>query len=168
MEKLNNKLVILSGVPGSGKSYFSAQLKKAKKAHVYIVSSDALRDLILGNQQDLSHDRIMWKMYYKLAYVYSIDPEAIVVLDATHTTSFYRIEATKFLKPMFGEIDLVSFNLPKDMVLYQNINREFPIPEDALLGLIDKFEAPDEKDKEYFDKIFVITSHDIDEVINAL
>ena len=153
-----NKLIILSGVPGSGKSYFSAALKKAKKAHVYIVSSDALRDTIIGNQQDLSQDRLMWKMYYKLAYVYSIDPDAIVVLDATHSTSFFRIEATKNLKPMFAEIDLVSFDMPKDVVLYQNIHRDFPIPEDILLKLIDKFEAPDEKDKEYFNKIFIINS----------
>lgn len=163
-----NKLVILSGVPGSGKSYFSSELKKAKKAHVYIVSSDALRETILGNQQDLSQDRLMWKMYYKLAYVYSIDPDAIVVLDATHTTSFYRIEATKMLKPIFKEIDLVSFNLPKDQILYQNSHREFPVPEDALIKIMDKFEAPDEKDKEYFDKIFVIDSHDISSVIEAL
>lgn len=163
-----NKLVILSGVPGSGKSYFSAQLKKHKGSHTYIVSSDALRADILGNQQDLSADRLMWKMYYKLAYVYSMDPDAIVVLDATHSTSFYRIEATKKIKPLFQEIDLVSFNLPKDIVLYQNKNREFPIPEDVLITLLGKFETPDEKDKEYFDKIFVIDSHEIDSIIEQL
>lgn len=163
-----NKLVILSGVPGSGKSYFSSSLKKAKGKHVYIVSSDALRADILGDQQDLSSDRLMWKMYYKLAYVYSIDPEAIVVLDATHSSSFYRIEATKHLKPLFKEIDLVSFNLPRETVIYQNKNREFPIPEDVLLTLLDRFEAPDEKDKEYFSKIYIIDSHEIDSVINDL
>ena len=163
-----NKLVILSGVPGSGKSYFSAHLKKYKGSHVYIVSSDALRADIIGNQQDLSQDRLMWKMYYKLAYVYSMDPDAIVVLDATHSTSFYRIEATKKIKPLFQEIDLVSFNLPRDLVIYQNKHREFPIPEDALLKLLDKFEAPDEQDKDYFDKIFIIDSHDIENVIKEL
>jgi len=163
-----NKLIVLSGVPGSGKSYFSAALKKVKKAHVYIVSSDALRDTILGNQQDLSADRMMWKMYYKLAYVYSIDPDGIVILDATHTTSFYRIEATKMLKPLFKEIDLVSFNLPHDVIMYQNLNRDFPVPSDVLETLIQKFEAPDEKDKEYFDKIYVIEDQHIEKIIMDL
>ena len=163
-----NKLIVLSGVPGSGKSYFSAALKKVKKAHVYIVSSDALRDTILGNQQVLSADRMMWKMYYKLAYVYSIDPDGIVILDATHTTSFYRIEATKMLKPLFKEIDLVSFNLPHDVIMYQNLNRDFPVPSDVLATLIQKFEAPDEKDKEYFDKIYVIEDQHIEKIIMDL
>lgn len=163
-----NKLIVLSGVPGSGKSYFSAALKKHKKSHVYVVSSDALRDTILGNQQDLSADRLMWKMYYKLAYVYAVDPDGVVILDATHSTSFYRIEATKVLKPMFDEIVLISFNLPTDIIKYQNFHREFPVPTDVLNSLIEKFEAPDEKDAEYFDKIYVIKNQHIDTIINEL
>jgi len=49
-----SKLVVLSGVPGSGKSYFSSALRKYKGSRVYVVSSDALRNVMLGNQQDLS------------------------------------------------------------------------------------------------------------------
>ena len=162
------KLIVLSGVPGSGKSYFSEQFQKAKGSHVYIVSSDALRNMITGDQGDLSNDRLMWKMFYKIAYIYSLDDDATVILDATHSNSFYRIEATKALKEKFDEIDLVSFNLPKDVVLYQNIHRDHPIPEDALLRLLDKFEVPDDADKEYFDKIFIIDSHEIDSIINSL
>ena len=80
-----NRLIVLSGVPGSGKSYFSAALKRAKKKHVYIVSSDELRLNILGNQQDLSEDELVWKIYYSLVEAYSIDKNGIVILDATHS-----------------------------------------------------------------------------------
>ncbi|MCB9497861.1 MAG: ATP-binding protein [Erysipelotrichaceae bacterium] len=159
------KLIVLSGVPGSGKSYFSASLRKAKGSHVYVVSSDALRTVILGNQQDLSEDRLMWKMYYKLAYVYATDPKGVVVLDATHSNSTYRIEATKFLKPLFDEIDLVLFNLPRHIVNKQNAERPFPVPEDVLDLLCAKFELPDDDDREYFHHIFIINSHDIDSII---
>ena len=165
---MGNKLVILSGVPGSGKSYFSEALRQAKKAHVYIVSSDALRAMMLGNQQNLSQDKIMWKMYYNLARVYNLDPDGIVVLDATHSTAFYRIEATKTIRDLFDEIGLISFNLPKETVLYQNKNRQFPIAEDILVRLIDAFEGPNEKDEEYFDKIFEITDHNIQPIIDQL
>lgn len=163
-----NKLVVLSGVPGSGKSYFSNALKKSKKGHVYIVSSDALREQMMGNQQDLSQDRIMWKMYYKLAIVYSIDPEAIVVLDATHSSAYYRIEATKPIRPLFQEIDLVCFSLPKEIVKHQNRNRSYPIPEDVLENLIEKYEGPNEQDREYFSHIYEITDHEIEKVIEKI
>ena len=162
------KLIILSGVPGSGKSYFSTQYQKAKGSHVYIVSSDALRQLINGDQSDMSSDRLMWRMFYKMAYIYSIDPQATVILDATHSTSYYRIEATTGLKDRFDEIDLVSFNIPSDVVLHQHLDREHPIPQDELLKLFDKFEAPGKADSDYFDKIFIIDKHDIEYVINNL
>ena len=57
-----NKLVILSGVPGSGKSYFSKTLKKVKNNHVYVVSSDELRALIGGSQSNLANEELMWQM----------------------------------------------------------------------------------------------------------
>lgn len=163
-----SKLVVLSGVPGSGKSYFSSSLRSYKKAHVYIVSSDALRNLILGNQQDMSEDKMMWKMYYKLAYVYSADPDGIVVLDATHTSSKFRIESTKMLKPLFNEIDLVYFDLPKEVVIKQNREREFPVPEDVLIQFINKFEIPDELDRNYFKHVYIVKSHNIDDIIKNL
>lgn len=163
-----SKLVVLSGVPGSGKSFFSSSLRKAKGSHVYIVSSDTIRTMVLGTQQDFSADEVVWSMFYKLVYAYASDPDGIVVLDATHSNSFYRINATKKLKPLFGSIDLVSFNLPRSIINEQNKNRPFPVPEDALDLLCAKFEVPDEKDKQYFHHIYIIDSHEIDSVINSL
>ena len=59
-----NRLIVLSGVPGSGKSHFTKELKKALNKHVYIISSDELRYKILGNQRDLSEDALIWQIYY--------------------------------------------------------------------------------------------------------
>ena len=89
-----NRLIVLSGVPGSGKSYLSTQLKKALKKHVYIISSDELRLNILGNQQDLSEDVLVWKIYYSLVETYSIDKNGTVILDATHSKKVYRLDNT--------------------------------------------------------------------------
>ena len=98
-----SKLVILSGVPGSGKSYFSRLLKEKKKEHIYIVSSDELRTKICGIQSDLSKDNIMWPMFYELAGSYSSDKEAMVVLDSTNASSYYRTEASKVISDKFDK-----------------------------------------------------------------
>ena len=163
-----SKLVVLSGVPGSGKSYFSKALRKKKIGHVYIVSSDALRDLVTGNQQNLSEETLMWKMFYELAKVYSADPNGIVVLDATNRSTEYRINSVKELKSHFDEADLVIFDIPKEVVLKQNLEREFPVPEQVIEDYFSHFELPKKEDYEFFTNVFVSNGENIEEIINAL
>ena len=160
-----NRLIVLSGVPGSGKSYFSASLKKAVKKHVYIISSDELRLNILGNQQDLSEDELIWKIYYSLIEVYSVDKDAIVILDATHSKKIYRLDNIKPFKPLYDQVDLVCFRLDKELVLEQNKGRDNPIPKDSLLRLIDQFEMPDEEERNFYNHVDIIRDHETDKII---
>ena len=161
-----NRLVVLSGVPGSGKSYFSNALREDKEKHVYIISSDQIRKDICGNQQDLSQDSLAWKIFYSLVKTYSEDKDGIVILDATNAKKEYRLDNIKPYKGLYDEIDLVCFHIEKDLVLKQNREREFPIPEDALLRLIDVFMLPDEEERAFYNHVDIITDHNIDKVIN--
>ena len=163
-----NKLVILSGVPGSGKSYFSKTIKKIKNKHVYIISSDELRLLICGDQSSLECEDLMWKMFIELAKVYALDKEGVVILDATHVSSELRVNKAKELKKLFNETILVMWNINKATVFNQNFQREHPIPPEALEKFIKIFELPTEKDREAFDKIIVIENNDITPAIEAL
>ena len=163
-----SKLVVLSGVPGSGKSYFSKLLRSRKEGHVYIISSDALRDLVTGSQRDLSEEDLMWKMFYDLARVYAADPKGIVVLDATNRNTKYRIESVKELKTHFDEADLVLFDIPKETVLEQNLDREFPLPEDVLELYFNDFELPTEEDYEFFNNVYIIKGDNLNDIIEVL
>ena len=160
-----SKLVVLSGVPGSGKSYFSKMLRKKKVGHVYIISSDALRDLVTGNQRNLSEEKLMWKMFYDLAKVYSADPRGVVILDATNRNTTFRINHVKELKPLFDELILVSFDIPKEKVFRQNLDREFPVPEVVLEEYFDQFELPKEADYKFFNHVYVVNEENEQEVI---
>ena len=161
-----NKLIVLSGVPGSGKSYFSTSFKQAINKHVYIISSDALRKMILGNQRDLSEDELIWRIYYSLVETYSIDKEGIVILDATHSKKVYRLDNIKPFRPLYDQIDLVCFRLEKELVYAQNKDRENPIPQKDLLELIEQFEMPDEEERAFYDHVDIIKDHEIDKIIN--
>ena len=163
-----NKLIVLSGVPGSGKSYISLLLKEKKKSHLYIVSSDSLRTQVGGSQTNLSNEKLVWDMYYKLAKVYSLDKEGIVVLDSTNAKTEFRIDCVKEISDGFDEVDLVIFKLDKVTVMSQNLDRDFPIPTDALERLINEFEDITEKDKEFFDNIFIVDKHDLTPVIEQI
>ena len=164
-----NKLIVLSGVPGSGKSYISLLIKDRMKAgHVYVVSSDSLRKQICGTQQCLDHDNLMWAMYYEMAKAYALDKDGIVILDSTNSRRMYRIDKVKPIKHLFNEVDLVTFELDKLTVMRQNMERDFPIPSDALERLIDEYEHVNEEDKEFFDNIFTIDDSYLNTVIDKI
>ena len=163
-----SKLVVLSGVPGSGKSYFSRLLRKKKVGHVYVISSDALRDLVTGCQRNLSEEDLMWKMFYDLAKVYSADKRGIVILDATNRSTKYRIDAVKDLKEYYDEADLVLFDIPKEVVLKQNLEREFPVLEAVILEYFDEFELPQKEDYEFFKNVFIANGKNEEEIVDLL
>lgn len=163
-----NKLVVLSGVPGSGKSYFSKTVKKIKNSHVYVVSSDELRKEIAGSQSILSEDKLMWQIFYGLAKSYALDKDGVVILDATHTSSYLRVDKNIELKPLFDETILVMWNIDHNVVSNQNLQREYPIPPEVLDQFFEIFELPTEKDKEFFDRIIIISNNDIAPAIEAL
>lgn len=161
-----NRLIVLSGVPGSGKSHFSASLKRAINKHLYIVSSDALRYNILGDQRDLSEDDLIWKIYYSIVETYSIDKDGIVVLDATHSKKTYRLDNMKRYRSLYDEIDLICFKLDPQIVIAQNSGRNNPIPDDALMRLMNEFEMPDQDEYNFYDHVDIVTDLNSDQLIN--
>ena len=163
-----NKLVVLAGVPGSGKSYFSSTIKKIKTSHVYVVSSDQLRKEIGGSQANLNNEDLVWKIFLNLAKTYALDPDGIVILDATHINSELRVKRNLPLKELFDETYLVVWNLDHLVVSNQNLQRDYPIPVEAMNKFFDKFEMPDEVDKEFFDHIIYINNSDIAPAIASL
>ena len=161
-------LVILSGIPGSGKSYISHSIKEIKGQHVYIISSDAIRKDMLGSQRNLSKDNVVWDIFYNLPKVYAYDEDAFVILDATHTSSNQRKDIYKSFKDMFDKIYLVSFYLSKETAFKQNKEREYPVPDYVLESFYNNFELPDEEEKQLFDKVYIIQNEEIDKVINDI
>ncbi|MCR5184692.1 MAG: ATP-binding protein [Bacilli bacterium] len=162
------KLILLSGVPGSGKSYFADAFRKAIGGHVYVVSSDALRYEVTGNQQNLDEDKLVWKMFYGMAHVYAMDKNGICILDATNSVCKYRTSIIAPFRKLYEEIHLVAFDLDKDVVRSQNLNRLFPIKPEILEELFEKYEYPNEQDDEFFDSVTMIKDHNIEEVIDKL
>ena len=163
-----NKLVVLAGVPGSGKSYFSKTIKKIKSSHVYVVSSDQLRKEIGGSQSNLENDDLMWKIFIGLAKTYAQDKNGVVILDATHISPELRVDRNRVLKELFDELVLVVWDIDKQVVCNQNLQREYPIPPEALEMFFTKFQKPTKLDEEFFDKIITINSSDIAPAIEAL
>mgnify|MGYP002624516083 CR=1 FL=1 len=162
------KLIVLSGVPGSGKSYFSKAFRQHVKKHCYIVSSDAIRDMVCGTQKDMSEDKLVWKLFYGLAHTYAMDENAIVIMDSTNSICKYRVSIVTPFRKLFNEIDLVAFDIPEEVIREQNKMREYPVSDEVLDMLIEKYEGPNELDCRFFDSIKLVKDHNIEPIIEEL
>ena len=116
----------------------------------------------------MEEDKLVWKLFYGMAHVYAMDKSGICILDATNSVCKYRVGITQPFKKMYEEIHLVAFDIDRDVVRSQNLNRLFPVRPEALEELFEKYEAPNEKDYEFFDSVTIIKDHNILEVIEKL
>ena len=72
------------------------------------------------------------------------------------------------MKPFCKELYLVVWNIDRLVVSNQNLQRDYPIPPEAMNMFFDKFEMPDEVDKSFFDHIIYINNSDIAPAIESL
>ena len=84
-----NRLIVMVGLPGSGKS---TEAKKLKKLHelsfdkVKIFSSDVYRERLLGNEEDQSNNQLIFKALYEDLTSFLQQENVLAILDATNTT----------------------------------------------------------------------------------
>ena len=154
------KLIVLSGVPGSGKSYFTNTVRKVKGSHVYVVSSDGIREMVTGDPTNMNEDELIWKMYYEFAKVYAIDPNGVTIFDSTNIYKKHRYDTVKPIRHLFNEVYLVIFDIDKKIAANQNIQRDYPVPPSVIEEMRNNFESPDEEEKNFFTKILYIHSRD--------
>ena len=115
------------------------------------------------------HDYFLFSKGIEDQDVYiGIRPEGIVILDSTNTKRCFRIDKVRSLKKLFSKTELVMFNLDKEVVLKQNKNRQYPIPEKALIEIIEEFEMPNEEDETFFDKIHYVLDNNLDEIVQTI
>lgn len=144
------KLILLSGVPGSGKTTFAKKMEffyrrnfpEQLQPAFNVVSSDELRVEITGERTDLSRDAEMWERFYRLPieYLYSHHENTITVLDATHISSAKRVEIAKKYSEHYDRIVIIQFQVDKNAILEINRQRKHKIPEPVLIGFCDNFE----------------------------
>ena len=89
-------------------------------------------------------------------------------MDATHTSSHLRVDKNIQFKDKFDEIDLVMWNIDRDIVMNQNFQRDYPIPIEAMEKFFEIFELPTQKDYDFFDKVLLVTNGDLAHVLKEL
>ena len=149
---------MLSAIPASGKSTWAKEYQK-NHPNTYIVNSDDVRmEVTNGNYQDHSRQKEVWELFEKRIHEYGAIEDATVILDALNDINPVRI---KYLSttPEFDKKILVLF--PSSLEKSQKYNgmreENVRVPEDILVGLVNKFEPPSQEVLDLVNEVITVT-----------
>ncbi len=148
---------MLSAIPASGKSTWAMEYNK-NHPNTYIVNSDDIRmEVTHGDYQDHSRQKEVWELFEKRIHEYGQIENATVILDALNDVNVVRL---KYLSttPEFDKKILVLFpsNLDKSRKYNNQREVEVRVPDNILVGLVDKFEAPSKEVLDLVDEVMEV------------
>ena len=153
-----NKLIMLIGLPASGKTSFTKTLLFSyKNDDIEIISSDAIRKELFGSEEEQKYNNKVFEEVYKRAR-FSIQHKKITVIDATNLSRKRRIGFLKSIPEC--EACAVVFAIPFEECCKRNAARERVVPQSAMEKMYRSFQPPHYA--EGFDDIQIVGSKDID------
>lgn len=147
-------LIIMVGLPGSGKSWHARELVRRGDAEE-IISSDKIREELLGDENDQSANDKVFKLFYERANKLLSEGKN-VILDATNTT-------LKSRRKIFSEIKVPCTKIcyiiatPIQRCIEQDSERERSVGEEVIRKFERSFQCP--QYFEGFDKIYGVETY---------
>ena len=151
-------LIMLSAIPASGKSTWAKEYQ-AHHPNTYIINSDEVRmEVTHGDFQDHSKQKEVWELFERRIHEYAlIYKDVTVIVDDLNDVNAVRL---KYLTttPEFDKKILVLFpNSLEKSRKYNNLREKaVRVPDDILVGLVNKFEEPNEEVKNLVDEVIEI------------
>ena len=151
-------LIMLVGIPGSGKSHFAQNYVKENDRFV-IISSDAIRAELFDDESDQSDNAKVFKVAHSRIKHY-LQEGVSVVFDATNISKKRRAAFLAELKNIPCHKMAVAVMTPYEVCVQRNESRERSVPKSAIRKMYLNWEPP--YIGEGFDETFFIYGCEVD------
>lgn len=151
-------MIVLSALPGSGKSTWSNKFS-AEHKNTHVISSDEIRKEFFGAVNCFKDEALVWQTFLdRLNSYVDSDEDVYVIADATNLQNKFR-EYYHEMTPGYDKHILVLFDIPYEICLLQNKMRspDRIVPDHAMERLRREMEAPSEKVIELYDEVIHVT-----------
>jgi predicted kinase len=136
MDPASQKIVVLTGLPGCGKSTWVGHQEGG------VLSSDAVRLLLADNEDDQTiHVQVFSTLRFLLRQRLRIG-RPVTYIDATHLTPAERLPYIKIARAHGCQIESVFFNVPLEVCRQRNAARPRVVPNDVLDAMQQRLVAP--------------------------
>ena len=132
-----NKLLILVGIPASGKSTFAKQWVEESSKTRIIVNRDSIRRG-LGVYWVPTREGLISDLEFKTVET-AMDWEYDICLDSTNLNSIYIQQWIKLAQKWEYEIEYKKFDISLEEALERDKNREFPVGEKVINQFYNKY-----------------------------
>ena len=134
-----NVLIVMCGLPASGKSTYSEWL--AINANFHRICPDVIRKDLYGDENIQGDGKKVFSIaHYQMGTIGNL--RGNVVFDATNIDRKTRKDLVKKMRPHFDIIICKWFSTPLLTCKLRNAKRERQVPEEVLDSMYERFRAP--------------------------
>jgi len=130
------RIVLAVGLPGSGKSAWFA------RRGITPLSSDRLREVLCDDATEQRYQKWIFQMLRSQLRMRLRLGRPVTFVDATNLTRAERQPYFRIARQFGCEVEAVFFDVPLEVCRKRNRERARVVPEEAMLRLAGRFEAP--------------------------
>lgn len=149
-----NRLIIMVGIPGSGKSSYAKKLLEANPSWEYVSRDEVRYEFVTDQTHYYDHENDVYREFCNRIDKFLLQ-EKTVIADATHLTKGSREKLIQNLQVIPDEVYAIVMKTPFEVCMQRNSARQgiTRVPDKSMYSMKSRYRVPNMVGESYINKI---------------